>query len=275
MPYDAQQELKRVKDYYAGDPLQQRFSCLLCGGIGAGKTYLARTCRFPIHIDSFDPGGTKSVRDLIKTGDIVADTRWEMEDPSDPDKFADWMKATEVRLQIGYFNNFGTYILDSATTWGDAVMNNVLKAAGRPGESPRHNHDYMPQKVMMTKYIRRLMNLKCDFIMTGHLREIEEVLHIDSKTGIVTKKVEYRFFTTGQAVLTIPLLFDEIYVIVTDGENKEGPKRKMLIDAQGKYIARSRLKANGKLNSEEPPDIKAILKKIGMSTEDKPRLQLT
>ena len=272
MAYDYKAELKRVRDYYQGDPLQKRFSALVTGSIGAGKTFLLRTCRLPIHIDSFDPGGTKCLRDLIDRGDVIADNQWEADDPFSPDKFAKWMKATDVRLHTGYYDHFGTYCLDSATTWGDAVMSYGLAAAGRAGETPRRNQDYMPQKTHMTNYIRKLMSLKCDFILTGHLRENEEILSIDPKTGIERKIVEYRFYTVGQAVLTIPLLFDEIYVLI--GEGGENPKRKMLIDSQGKYIARSRLKANGKLEAVEQPNIKSLLKKIGISWEDKPKLEL-
>ena len=271
MAYDYKNELKDVKAFYEGDPLQKRFSALVTGYIGSGKTYLLRTCRKPIHIDSFDPGGTKCLRDLIEKGDVIADTQWESDDPFNPDKFAKWMKATERRFQIGYFNHFGTYALDSATTFGEAVMNYGLGMKGRAGETPQMRHDYMPQKTFMTNYIRKLMTLPCDFILTGHLRENEELLSVDAKTGIERKKLEYRFYTVGQAVLTIPLLFDEIYVIL--GEERGGSiKRSLLIDAQGKYIARSRLKANGKLDNSEEPDIKALLKKIGLSWEDKPKL---
>ena len=274
MPYDYRNELQRVREYYQADPLQKRFSALICGGIGAGKTYLLRTCRKPIHIDSFDPGGTKCLRDEINKGDIIADTQWEADDPFRPDKFAEWMKATNVRLQTDYFSHFGTYCIDSATTWGDAVMNFQLAGRGSAGEAPNWGKDYVPQKVHMTNYIKKLMSVPCDFILTGHLREIEDVVSVDTKTGVVNKRVEYRFYTTGQAVLTIPLLFDEIYVLIAE-EGRGEPKRKMLIDSQGKYIARSRLKANGKLDSEEPPDIKSLLKKIGLSWEDKPRLTPT
>ena len=274
MAYDYVSELKRVKDYYAGDNLQKRFSALVTGETNAGKTFLLRTARRPIHIDSFDPGGTKCLRDLISSGDVIADTRWEDEDPFAPNKFADWMKSVEVRFQIGYFEKFGTYCLDSATTWGDAVMNYQLNSANRAGESPRRNQDYMPQKILMQNYIRKLMRLPCDFILTGHLREIEEILHIDPKTGIQRKDVKYRFYTTGQAMVTIPLLFDEIYVIIGEGAKDREPKRKMLIDSMGTYIARSRLKANGKLEAVEAPDIKALLRKIGLDWSDKAKLEV-
>lgn len=274
MAYDYRSELKRVKDYYEGDPLQKRFSALVTGETNAGKTYLLRTARRPIHIDSFDPGGTKCLHDLIKSGDVIADTQWENDDPFNPQVFAEWKKTIDIRFKIGYFEKFGTYCVDSATTFGEAVMNYGLGGKGRAGEAPRHNQDYMPQKVDMTNYIRKLMRIPCDFILTGHLREIKKLLRIDSKTGIRTEEIKYRFFTVGQAVVTIPLLFDEIYVIIgKDGRGQE-PKREMLIDSLGEYIARSRLKAKGLLEATEPPDIKALLKKIGLDWHDKPKLEI-
>ena len=274
MPYDYTNELKKVRDYYEGDPLQKRFSALVTGETNTGKTFLLHTARKPIHIDSFDPGGTKCLRSLIKKGDIIADTSWENEDPFDPTVFAKWMKSVDIRMRIGYFDKFGTYCLDSATTWGKAVMNYQLASANRAGGVPRHRYDYNPQKVLMSNYINKLMRISCDFILTGHLREIEEVIRIDSNTGIVTKDIKYRFYTTGDAVVTLPLLFDELYVIVgKDGLGRE-PKREMLIDSLGKYIARSRLKEKGLLEAVEPPNIKKILKKAGFSWEGKPRLEL-
>ncbi len=271
MAYDAAAELARVRKYYQGDPLQKRFSALITGETNAGKTYLLRTARLPVHIDSFDPGGTKGLRDMIVSGDIVADTRYENDDPFEPKAFADWMKATDVRFQIGYYKQFGTYCLDSATTFGEAVMNYGLGEKGRSGETPQMRHDYMPQKTYITNYIRKLMSLPCDFILTGHLREMRKVLSVDTKTGVIREEVKFRFYTVGQAVVTIPLLFDEIYVI-TGRQGSSGPQREMLIDSLGDYIARSRLKSKGLLNAIEPPDIKAILKKSGFACEDKPRL---
>lgn len=272
MPYDYMSELKKVKDYYEGDPLQKRFSALVLGETNAGKTFLLRTARFPVHIDSFDPGGTKCLRDLIKKGDIVADTKWENEDPYEPMAFANWMRTIDIRLQVGYFEKFATYCIDGATMFGEAVMNYQLSGESRAGTAPKWSTDYVPQKVYMQNYIRKLMRLPCDFILTGHLREIEEIISHDKKTGITRKNLKYRFYTTGQAVVTIPLLFDEIYVIIgEDGRGRE-PKRKMLIDSLGTYIARSRLKAKGLLDATEEPDIRKILKKIGLTWEDKPKL---
>jgi len=274
MAYDAAAELKRVRDFYKGDSLQKRFSALITGETNSGKTYLLRTARRPIHVDSFDPGGTKCLRDLIASGDVVADTRYENDDPFEPKAFADWKKACDIRFQIGYFKQFGTYCLDSATTFGMAVMNYGLASRNRAGEAPQMRSDYNPQKTDMTNYFRKLMNLPCDFILTGHLREIRKVLSVDTKTGITHDEIKYRFYTTGQAVVTIPLLFDEIYVI-TGRQGREGTQREMLIDSMGEYIARSRLRMKGvDLKPVEPPDLKAILKKAGFDAEDRPKLQL-
>jgi hypothetical protein len=273
MTYTYQNELQRVKEYYAGDPLQKRFSALICGESGSGKTYLLRSCRRPIHVDSFDPGGTKCLRKWIDSGDVVADTQWEGDDPFDPTRFDKWMKAIELRFQIGYFDHFGTYCLDSATTWAASAMYSQLKSANRAGEVPNWGKDYVPQKNAMINYITKLMRLPCDFILTGHLQKHERVLSVDNKTGVVNSIIEYRFMTTGQAVVTIPLLFDELYVLKTN-ETSSGLERRLLTEAQGEYVARSRLKADGKLEVEEPADIKGLLKKIGLSWEDKPKLEV-
>jgi len=286
MPYDAKSELKRVKDYYSNDPLQKRFSALICGGIGSGKTYLARTARKPIHIDSFDPGGTKSVEDLIITdknpnGCIMADTRWEKEDPYNPSVFKEWMRTTDIRIEQGYFDMFGTYMLDSLSTFGDAVMNYQLAdpytlskkpAENRAGQLPQFRVDYQPQKINIINRIKKLMSLPCDFILTAHLKEIEEVTGM-TKEGEPIKRLIYRMLVTGQAVITVPLQFDELYVILGK-ETSSGVEREMLVEAQGKYIARSRLRKNMKLENREKPDIKALLKKIGLNWEDKPKLEV-
>ena len=270
MPYDAKAELARVKEYYSQDPLQKRFSAIITGETNAGKTFILRTARKPIHIDSFDPGGTKCLDDLIKKGDIVADTSWETEDPFHPKVYAEWKKTLEIRFKTGYFDMFGTYVIDSLTTFGQAVMNYQLNLKNRAGEAPQHRKDYNPQKVEVENHIRKLMNLPCDFILTGHLRETRDLISVDKSSGIKYEIVRFRLHITGQAVITIPLLFDELYVIKGKGEN---PKREMLIDSLGEYVARSRLKGDKRLSAVEKPDIKELLKKAGLKWEDKPKLE--
>jgi hypothetical protein len=76
------------------------FNALIYGSMGSGKTNITRTCRGPVLIHSFDPGGTKTVRDEIEKGKIYADTRFEIEDPFKPTAFVLWDK-TYHRLIAG------------------------------------------------------------------------------------------------------------------------------------------------------------------------------
>jgi len=270
MPYNRDTELKRVREFYSGDKMQSRFSAIVTGETNSGKTFLLRTARFPVHIDSFDPGGTKCLKKWIDSGDIVVDTRWETEDPFKPSTYAEWKKATEIRLSIDYFSMFGTYCIDSLTTFAQAAMNAQLALKNRAGEAPQHRVDYNPQKVEIENRIRRLMNLSCDFILTAHLREHRDLRSIDKSTGIRYEEVRHRLYITGQAVMTVPLLFDEMYVLVGKGNP---PRREMYIDSLGEYLARSRIKAGGKLDASEAPDIKNLLKKAGLNWQDKPKLK--
>jgi len=247
---------------YKNDPRQKTFNLLLLGEMGTGKTFLARTARKPILFHSFDPGGTKSVRDLIETGDIIADTRYESENPMRPTMFPIWQKEMDRLDKEGVFKHFGTFIIDSSTSWAEMIMNDILKKAGIPGQAPRFTHDYTPQKTLIRNFIRQCLDLPCDFILTGHL-----AMHTDE----VSKRISYRYATTGQGTVTIPTLFDEVWVMdPKTGSN--GTTYRILTQSTGTHACRSRLSSTGKLEQYEEPNIKNILKKVGLEYNDKPKL---
>ena len=54
-------EMEEIQNLYRQDKNQQTFNCLILGEMGTGKTHLLQTCRRPIHIDSFDPGGKREM----------------------------------------------------------------------------------------------------------------------------------------------------------------------------------------------------------------------
>lgn len=253
-------EVGDLQKMYDDNPRTKSFTAIILGASGSGKSFLLRTARKPIHYDSFDPGGTKNLRKWVDKGEIVADVRWEEEDPENPTVFLNWEKETKRRIQEGYFNHFGSYVIDSATTWSDSIMNQILKAAGLAGHPPRWAHDYVPQKIKIHNWVKRLMKLPCDFYMTGHLA--------GSKDD-VTGRMYYEFMTTGKGAITLPLLFDEIYVMLPK-ETSSGVEYRILTKATGTYTARSRLAEDGKLDTYEKPDIKHILKKAGFPCVDKP-----
>jgi hypothetical protein len=204
------------------------------------------------------------LRKFVNEGKVVVDSQYETEDPKNPKAYKLWKNNFEYRLKNGYFNNIGTYMLDSCTTWSTAIMYWVQEKAGLAGTIPRMRHDYQPQKKEIENFLRVMIDLPCNFILTAHL-EAEVV-----QEGESTSK-EYRFMTTGKGVVTVPLMFDEIWVMEPRGA-ATGVEYRCLLKSTGKYLARSRLAEDGVLDKYEKPDIKAILKKAGKDYSDKPLL---
>jgi len=165
------EEIAKLRQAYADDPKQKTFNLLLLGEMGTGKTFILRTARLPVHIDSFDPGGTKGLRDEIAAGKIIADTRYESEDRLRPFAYQIWKTEFMRRRSEGYFDRMGTYCLDSSTSWSEAVMNRILQKAKIEGEAPRFTKDYTPQKVEIQNMMRYMLDLPCDFVLTGHLEQ--------------------------------------------------------------------------------------------------------
>jgi len=255
---------EEIRKLYNESPHKDAFNLLLLGESGSGKSYFLRTCRKPVLIDSFDPGGAKCLRDFISDGSIIADTRWEEEDPKRPSVFALWQKEMAERTRMNFWDHVGTYVIDSATMWSESIMNWVQAASGRAGEAPKFTKDYVPQKVQIRNWIRAIMkDVKGDFILIGHLRAVEDQ---------VSGQVHYRFMTTGQGMVVIPLLFEEIWV-ADPRKIAKGVDYRFLTQSTGIHVARSRLAKGGMLETYEEPDMKKILKKVGMNYEDKPLLK--
>lgn len=253
-------EFNKIREMYEQDSTQETFNLLLCGETGTGKTYLTQTARAPIHIDSFDPGGTKSVRGEIRKGRIIADTRWEKENPGKPQVFQDWVKEYNRRSQGGYFEHIGTYVIDSLTSWQQCLMNHILKKEGRAGGVPNWGKDYMPHKVKTKNFISAILALPCDVIITAHL---------DSNKDEVSGRMSYRLMATGTNTVDLPNLFDEVWVM-DPIEQGDDVNFRILTKATGRYLARSRMNDQGQIDTYELPNIKSILKKANMPTEDLP-----
>lgn len=261
MALDARLENERLRKLYLEDENRDKYNLLLLGDKGTGKTFIARTARKPVYIDSFDPEGTLCLREYKRNGDILAETKYEKEDPLNPAAFEQWARDFEEKCKSNYFSNFGTYMLDSTTAWSEAIMNTILKKDGRAGTAPLFTKDYNPQKVMIHNALKRVLNLPCDVIVTGHLEAVKDD---------VIGNVEYRFLTTGKGTVIIPLMFTEVWVADTNQSSK-GVDYRIITQRTGKYMASSRLSA-GKLETYEPSDLKAILKKCGLDIKDKPSL---
>jgi len=255
-----EKEFNQIQDTYENDPKQSTFNLLLLGELGSGKTHLLKTARKPVHIDSFDHGGTKTVRQEIEKGTIFADTRWEDDNPQDPFVFRKWVEEYNRRNKIDYYESLGTYCIDSLTEWQSALMNHILAKEGIAGQSPRFTKDYQPHKTKTKNFLTRILSLPCDVIITGHLKA-----HEDEVSGRTT----YRLMATGSNKTEIPTMFDEVWVMEPKQQGGTVNYR-VLTKSTGRHLARSRLASNGKIETYEEPDIKAILRKAGLETRDLP-----
>ena len=261
MPLDIQKEFEDIKKMYSESAMQRYVAFLVYGGAGAGKTRLLSTCRRPIHIDSFDPHGTANVqvKKGIQEGWILADARYEEEDPFNPTKFVLWDKEYERRRNGGYFDSIGTYCVDSATLWEAAAMNEVLKKAkggSRAGSQP-FEQDYLPAMYMIRNAIKDFISLPCDVVLTAH----ENVMQ-DEATG----KMYVTPLFVGKKQNN-PVFFSELYYLQST-RTSTGIKYSMLTQSDGTYRAKTRI-GEGIFSQNEEPDIKKLLVKAGYSTEDK------
>lgn len=282
---DARLEAQKLRDLYKNGQSQKNFSLLVVGNHGTGKTLLLSTARKPVHIDSFDPGGTKPLRDLIDSGDIIVDTKYENEDPFSPTMFPIWESDFLQRVNRGYFKDFGTYVLDSFSAWSNSAMYHVMKTPkekGRvhTGDAPDYFSDYNPQKYLVRNRMRKIIALTqfCNVIVTGHLKDKTEAWR-DNSGQMHESTVGYELNAVGTNVFDIPNLFDEVYIsqpkeVVEMNEDKKAERKLkyLLITASlEKYKGKTRI-GRGKFAVEEEMDLVKLTKKCGWYQEDKERL---
>jgi len=235
----------------------------LAGDSGSGKTHLLKTMPGPIHIDSCDPDGLETLSEEIKSGLVIPDTRWELDNPKAPSMFKLWDEVFLQRLQSGYFNHIGTYVLDSLTTWADLLMNNIINEEKRPNTAPQIQ-DYGLQQVLAKTAVKMIAGLPCNCVITAHL---------DTMKDDVSGKVMTSIMVPGKASVKLPLEFSELYVLeAVSSISPQGEKtsRTLLTRNTGKYRAKTRMGKNGLFDLREPADLGALMRKAGLPTDNKP-----
>jgi hypothetical protein len=251
----------KISDLYTTRPVS--YNALIMGLTGTGKTRILSTCRTPILHHSFDPGGSKTeaIKRMIAKGSLISDIRFEVDDARSATAFKLWDEEMPKLKQMGIFDHLGTFALDGLTSLGTAVMNQILREAGRSNGIPQQS-DYLKQQLVLVNIIKDLMSLPCDVIMTGHIG-----MDKDEVTGKMTSSL----FVSGKLVVKIPMLFDEIYITVAK-ETSKGVEYKLLTSIDGNLQARTRIGGEGKFERFEEPDIKLLLKKAGYPYNNKPPL---
>lgn len=254
----ALEEFSRIRKAFDERKTNQTINALVLGRFGSGKTYSLRTAPKPVLIHSFDPGGSKSLRHEVKKGTVIVDSSFETDERASPKSYLAWEKEFANLKRKGVFENVGTYVIDSITTFSDALLKSVVAKDNRTGQ-PAQLQDYLVQIETLKAIARELTALPCHFIATGH---------ITAERDEVSGKMESFPLVTGKLREYLPLLFDEVYIARTK-KTAKGLDYSLLTQPEGIYNARSRWSAGGLLDPQEPQDYKEIIKKVGLPYEDK------
>jgi len=245
------------------------FSCLLQGIRGTGKTRMVGTGRLPILVDVFDPKGTvifhtdPVLNKLRLEGKIILRPWWGAS-YQNPAIYERWVKTWQEDCKSGFLSLFGTYAMDSGTTWIEAQADYIRYKKGR-GDNLQVQ-DYNPMYNFIMDFVKVTSSQGCDLIYIAHL-----VPERNELTGGVVAELD----TYSRLRSKLPKLFSEKYVMVKE-KSPGDPKHVLLTHSTGVYEASSQLKAgNPEIKAKEEPDIKKLLKKAGLPSEDKDMSWLT
>jgi hypothetical protein len=255
---DAVEALAKIRSQYLDIVNVEQYTALVMGIFGTGKTTLLRTARKPIIINSFDPTGTLVLRRLIQSGDVFVRPYWN-EVWKHPTEYKRWETDWNKDMNSGFLKEIGTYCIDTATTFISALVNWWCTSRKNVDSLPYLN-DYPGIYALFTDIIKRTASTGVDFILTGHLS-------LDPSDDISKQNIAQLHTYKGLRT-EIPILFTEKYVIHADGFGDKVDYQ-LLTAPKGRFHASTQLGGDGLLNPIEKPDIKHILKKVGMSYEDK------
>jgi len=265
------QHIAKIRELYSRS--SSIYSNILVAGVhGSGKTQLLSTCPTPVHIDSFDPGGTTTaaLQPLIANGDVFIE-RYENDDWDAPFTYRRWERSFTEKRANGYFDYIGTYSIDSATNWVVALMGQIMKTGKGKGVRPHaggnpYESDYLHQQLEAANILKRdIMSLPCHTLVTGHLTFITEK---NDEGNVVNQHADMLMW--GKLAMQFPLVFDENYVMIVKSSS-QGPKHQILTHSDGLYQAKTRMGGTTFAQYEEP-NIRELLKKAGKSWEDKPKI---
>ena len=259
----ARKRANDIRELYQEDNRGDTLSILAMGLFGTGKTRLCASGRLPLLIDSFDPKGTivleQVYKEEIKNGMILIRTFWD-EKSKRPTEYRKWEKQWEDDIRNDFLSNFGTYAIDSLSTFLDALSNAVSQAKGRE-DGTLAIQDYKIIYNTIKDVVKVSSSQDCDFILTAHLAD-----EIDEVTG----KVMSQLAVYKGLKASIPILFTEKYVLINKPE-PNGVKHQLLTQDFRTFRASTQVGANIFKQIEEP-NLTALRKKAGFPTEHKPSL---
>jgi len=274
-PLNIDLELTKLNELYQTGS-QERAHILVIGEKASGKTTLIGTMPKPVFIMSFAPGGTQAIKEQITKGEVVVDTRYEIDDMNNPTAYKQFVKNFNLYRQEGFLNRFASFALDGLSEFGVAIKWHLMNKEGRRfpplvdgGKSTRTTHGMQIQdwdQIInnMIMHTQQITSLPIHTMITGHVnRRMDEV--------ILTYVRALSF--PGQSSGLIPDYVPEFYCLQTGEIVDKGvkkTKRWLLTQNTGEYKCGTRMGAKERLLREEEPDITAMLKKVDFDYADKP-----
>lgn len=213
--------MPNARDTHIESP--QRF--LVTGLTGGGKSTNFLTLPGKKFMYIFDPNALASIEGFdvdyeefnVEATDVDMSVKTLKADVGDkpsgkiePRTYVKWEEHFEKHLEKGFFNNYDWIGFDSFTLFSDIVMDRILYLNKRPGKQPEQA-DWAAQVNTIGNVFRVLSNLKAGIYCTGH---------VDTRQDELTKKIYNRPMMTGRLRVRIPLLFNNVLVAISQGDEK-------------------------------------------------------
>ena len=268
---DARDEISKLLRQTKELESSKKINWLIYGRMRTGKTQsLGKVRRFPIMHASFDPGGWKSLTEVIKDDKVIV-LDFEFDDPDKPTQYDAFTNLMDEYRAAKLFAHVGTFVIDGITSLGSHAMNKVLAESlgggdrGSAGRLWPQRQDYNPQMVLIMRVVQEALRLPCDVVIIAH-----EGVDKDDFTG----RMMHAPLVTGVLKEKMPACIDEVYYSrILDTRQADGTvKSKHVFQVKGSedYPAGSRLDVKHVLNEFEPQSYVHILKKLGIESEMKP-----
>ena len=249
------------------DSADSGLNTLLLGKSGVGKTTLLEKMRLPLLVHSFDPGGARGLQPLVDKGLAIVNTSFEREDRFDSradSAYVNWETEFNILKSNGVFDYVGTYVIDSLTTFSEALISAILRRENRmlpsSGKVDPRSHGMRMQdwgffRTFLQSKVFECLSLPCDFTLTGHVNS-----DLDETTGgfVITPNV------SGRSKFELPLMFDNVWFLSSNKDHS----RTLLTNSDDKYGAKTRAPLDGVLPRETNDlDLRAWYAKAGYNTE--------
>jgi hypothetical protein len=254
---------------------------LLLGESGAGKTYLLRDMPGPIYVDSFDARGQDTNRALFGPNYFV-DTRYEKISYKTPNGFSKWEDTFMYLRDSGFFEQIGTYVIDSITGWSRAlsyyIADRMMKIgeAKSKGDSAKANREYGILQLsdynitlnLTVSYLHEMFALPCNVVIIGHLAD---KWSYDEK-GIGTFLGREMTLDGQKVIREIFNNTSEVWVVKPKLKSNSDIER-VLYTAPTSFFDKARTRIGADVFEPiEKPNLRELLSKAGYDTTDKPPL---